>query len=101
MTQIDDCNIPFHSNLVLGIDDILNEIDPIRIAEHSPDPHEYAPEIPGLVAMIVGDRVNVESLHEVFTYFFGVDLLPNAIDTQGILYRMNELRELWLHWQSN
>ena len=100
MTEFHSCNIAHHINLILAVDDLLRFVDPIGIGADSPDPHEYSPEIAGLVDMVVGDCISKEALRAVFEEMFGEGMVPNELNTQTILRGLLDLRENWLRWQS-
>lgn len=100
MTKITECNIPHHINLVLAIDDLLTYVDSIGIEPGELNPHEYSPEIPGLIDMVIRDRITREALHAVFEEMFGEGMVPNELNTQKILKGLLDLRENWLRWQS-
>ena len=100
MTLITACNIPHHINLVLTVDDLLRNVDPIGIGADSPDPHEYFPEIEGLVNIVISDRITKEALHAVFEEMFGEGMVPNELKTQSLLRGLVDLRVNWLRWQS-
>ena len=99
MTLFMTCSVPHHVDLVLGVDDILNEVDPIGIGADSPDPHEYSPEIPGLVQMVVENDITESALHRVFEQMFAEGMVPNELKTQTILRGLMELRDKWVWWQ--
>lgn len=68
------CGIPQHEWLLVELDDALDALDPMGLVAERPRAHEYQPEIPDLIRMIVADTLTVQGITEVFLRFFGAPL---------------------------
>ena len=89
------CDIPEHAWLVLGLDDLLDELDPMNLTSERPRAHEYLPEIPDIIGLMVQGEVGTDDVLDVFEGFFGH---VNRDDPQMsyVVHRINELRTDWL-----
>lgn len=90
-----DCNIREHAWLVIELDDFLDRCDPAEMVGHRIRAHEYLPEIPDLISLVVAGEVRD---HDVATVFgkFGLGLSSARLQeaTDGI----NEVRRSWLDY---
>ena len=92
-----NCSIPQHAWLVLRVDDYMDAVDPMNIAEGRYRPHEYSPEIDDFIDMIVNDDITVARMDDVFERFFGHPLGPHAHVTAAQLVRgLHDIRTEWL-----
>ena len=89
------CNIPEHAWLVLGLDDLLDELDPMNLTSERPRAHEYLPEIPDIIGLMVQGEVDTDDVLDVFEGFFGHMNRDNPQMTY-VVHRINELRTDWL-----
>lgn len=95
------CNIPDHHLLVLKVNRTLQRLDMQGLIPVSRDPDEYAPEIPGMIALIVNDTLSEQNIRAVVEEMFGEGNGPNRNDMQELLEDFTELRMRWLWWQDN
>jgi hypothetical protein len=89
------CEVPEHAWLVVGLDDILDELNPMNLTSERPRAHEYLPEIPDIIALMVRGKVGADDVLDLFERFFGH---VNRDDPQmnHVVHRINRLRTDWL-----
>ena len=88
-----DCNIREHGWLVLGLDDLLDSCDPVGIVQGRQRAHEYLPEIPDLVSLLVAGEVRNDDVVAVFEKFFGS---ASPTHLQEVTDGMNRMRRSWI-----
>lgn len=89
------CTIPEHAWLVVGLDDLLDELDPMNMTGERLRAHEYLPEIPDIIRLIVQGEVLVDDVWNIFQSFGG-DIPPSDPQLRYTVHRINELRTDWL-----
>ena len=93
----DTCSIPEHEWLTLELDDWLDDIDPMGIVCDRVRPHEYLPEIPDFIRMIVTDTISTQGVEDVWTRYFGHPLGPYAsVTTENLVNGLHHYRREWL-----
>lgn len=86
--------------LVLAVDDFMDGADPMGIADRRHRPHEYSPELPDLINLIVNDSVTIQAIDGVFKEYFGHPLGPNAVSTTAELVEgLSNIRLEWLAYR--
>ena len=89
-----DCGIPEHEWLVIELDDALDDLDPMGLVDDRHRPHEYQPEIPGLIRMIVTDTLTETGVKDLFMRFFG-DPLHAAVSMAELHGCVKEVADRW------
>ena len=83
--------------LVLKVDDYMDAVDPMGLAEGRYRPHEYSPEIPDFINMILNDTVSVDGINRVFQEYFDHPLGPQApVTAQQLANGLQHIRGEWL-----
>ena len=99
MTEL-SCTIPEHVWLVLEVDDYMDQVDPMGITAGRDRPHEYFPELPDFIDMIVTDTVTTERIDAVFEKFFGHPLGPFAeVTTENLVNGLTHIRSEWIAYR--
>ena len=88
-----DCNIREHEWIVLELDDLLDSCDPVGIVQGRQRAHEYLPEIPDLVSLLVAGEVRNDDVVAVFERFFGS---ASPARLQEVTDGMNRIRRSWI-----
>ena len=90
-----NCDIREHAWLVLELDDFLDCCDPMGNVGERIRAHEYLPEIPDLISLLVAGEAITDDVSAVFEKFFGAGYAPPA-RMQEITDGINEVRRSWI-----
>ena len=96
-SDITQCNIRDHYQLVLRVNELLAHSDPIGIVRGFIDMNEYAPEVPDFVDLIIKDNISIESVEEIFLKWF-CSCLPCDDCIMDLKINLNLIQKQW--WKS-
>ena len=94
-SDITQCNIRDHYELVLRVNELLAHSDPIGIVRGFIDMNEYAPEVPDFVDLIIKDNISIESVEGIFLKWF-CSCLPCDDCIMDLKINLKLIQKQWL-----